>query len=166
MKREILITLLCAGIILITPLTSVAQENKISNNPSEQPDIDGLVSQLRIIIDEILEKYGHIPIVANLCNMIFNSFSFIGNYLICITILILLIPLAILFLIVDSLGLNIAWWVVFLVSFELVSLYLLLCPPSITIPFINLETPFKSLSTLTETKDITNLIEDCPCIQE
>ena len=56
MKKPILITLLCTCLMLVTPLVGVAQENKISNNPSEQPDIDGLVSHLRVVIDEILEK--------------------------------------------------------------------------------------------------------------
>jgi len=40
MKKEILITLLCAGLMLVTPFTTVARENKITSNISEQPDIE------------------------------------------------------------------------------------------------------------------------------
>ena len=68
MKKPILITFLCAGLMLVTPFSVVARENKISSNLTDEPDIEGLVAELRVVIDEILQTYGHIPMVSNLFN--------------------------------------------------------------------------------------------------
>ncbi|UCF49087.1 MAG: hypothetical protein JSU91_04875 [Thermoplasmatales archaeon] len=79
MNKPILIALCCASLMLVTPLTSVAQENTVSNNLPEQPnDVEGLVAQLRVVIDEILEKYGHIPMVSSLCDVIIKLDWFPG----------------------------------------------------------------------------------------
>jgi len=101
MKKEILITLLCAGLMLVTPFITIAQENKVSNNLPEKPDIEGLVAQIRVVIDKILQKYGHIPIINNVCSVILKLLELIGKIIFCITLLIIEIPLAILFLIFE-----------------------------------------------------------------
>jgi len=62
MKKEILIACICIILILITPFTVVAEENKITSNIVEEPDVDGLVDQIRFVINEILQNYGHLPI--------------------------------------------------------------------------------------------------------
>ena len=161
MKKHVLIAFAIASLLLITPLTGIAQENKVSSNLSEQPDINGLVSQLRVVIDEILEKYGHILMIRTLCNMILNSLGIIGLWLLCTFILIYVILFGLIALVLSFLNFNIVAEyivaIVFVILLELDSN----CP---TIwDFIQ---PFKSLFTLSKTNDFTNLIENCPCLQE
>ena len=163
MKKHILIAFVCASLILITPFTVVAQENKISSNLTEQPDIEGLVAQLRVVIDEILQKYGHIPMVANLCNMILDLSDLIGKILYCIALIIIFIPFAILFLFfglvlrLEQIGLAFGVY-----AFITVMEYDLNCPPST--PFF--DWPLKSIYILSDTNDIPNLVNDCPCLEE
>ena len=164
MKKTIFITLLCAGLMLVTPFITIAQENKVSNNLPEKPDIEGLVAQIRVVIDKILQKYGHIPIINNVCSVILKLLELIGKIIFCITLLIIEIPLAILFLIFEVLGIyNICELFLGLLILT-ASTFDSNCPPST--PLNNLLLPFQSLYTLLETKDITNLAKDCPCLQE
>ena len=94
MKKTIFITLCCASLMLVTPLTSVAQENTVSNNLPEQPnDVEGLVAQIRVVIDEISEKYSHIPIITKQCGIILNLLELFRNMTICIFSIMLFIPL-------------------------------------------------------------------------
>lgn len=93
MKKEILITLYCAGLILVTPFTTIAQENKVSNNLTDKPDIDGMVAQIRDMIDEVLEKYRYLPMVNNLFDMIINTLNSFGLILYCISLIIIAILL-------------------------------------------------------------------------
>lgn len=93
MKREIITTLCFAGLLLVTPLGVVARENKISSNLSDEPDIEGLVIQLRIVINEILKKYGHNPMINNLCSLILNALGKVGKILFCILIIIITMPI-------------------------------------------------------------------------
>lgn len=107
MKKSILITLLCAGLMLVTPLSSVAQENKISNNIPDMPDdVDDFVAQIRIVVNEILEKYGYIPMVKSLCNMVLNTLDLFGNIIICIFLYILYIPVKSLYYLLWSFGID------------------------------------------------------------
>jgi len=163
MKKEILITILCTSLMLVTPFTSIAQENKVSNNLPEQPnDVDGLVVQIRTVVNDILVKYGHIPLVRSLCNMINNILSWYpGNILYCILLFILAVPLA-------SLLLIIGWWyrnlfyLVILILHEFDSN----CPPK-TPFFFDWSSSFQSIYTMLETKDnLTNTFDGCPCLQE
>ncbi len=48
MKKTILITLCCVSLIFVTPFTTVAQENTVSNNLLEQSDIDDLVPHIKL----------------------------------------------------------------------------------------------------------------------
>jgi hypothetical protein len=78
MNKKILIILVCVNLLLITPFTVVAQENKISSNITEQPNIKGLVTNLRVIVKEILQKHGHNSIVSYLCNRTIDSLCIVG----------------------------------------------------------------------------------------
>ena len=61
MKKNILIALVCASLILVTPFTVVAQENKIRNNITEEFDVERIVAQIRNRINEKLVKYESKP---------------------------------------------------------------------------------------------------------
>lgn len=163
MKKEVFISILCAGLMLVSPFASIAQENKVSSNLSEQPDIDGLVAQIRTVVNEILQKYGHIPMVRSLCNVILNSLDLVGRIIFCIFLIILYIPLLWLCgFIVSTFGvippyIGFLWLLIAMIYDDY-------CPPST--PLNNLLSPFQSLYTLSVTKDITNLAKNCPCLQE
>ena len=160
--KKILITIFCASLILVTPLSGVAQDNKISNILFEQPGIDGLVYQLRVVIDEILEKYGHIPMVRALCNVILNSLGLIGLILYCIIFFIIAILLGLVFLIFAIMGLyyvpSLIAQIVFIILMDLIYY----CNE----PIINLKIPIISLYKTLETNKIIKLIKDCPCLYE
>ena len=72
MKKEILITILCASLIVITPFNVVAREKTISNNIVEQPDVKEFINNYRVAVNEIFEEYSHIPMVFNLCKVLIN----------------------------------------------------------------------------------------------
>ena len=84
MKKEILIAIVFASLMLFTPFTTAAQENKVSNNLSEQPDVEGVVAQLLVVINEILQKYGHNPMVRSLFNLILDLIWYPGKIIICV----------------------------------------------------------------------------------
>jgi hypothetical protein len=163
MNKEILIASLFIGILLVTPFSVVARENTISTNLTEQPDLEGLVAQLRVVIDEILQKYGHIPIVNNLCNIILGISDIIGRMIYCIFLIIILIPLVILFLIFDVLENEEVSYTLMLYIFIAGAEYDLNCPPGN--PFF-WDWPFKLFYTLLGKNDISELVNDCPCLQE
>jgi len=155
MKKEILITLLCAGLMLVTPLSGIAKENTVSNKILDQPDdIDELATKIRTLVDEILEKYGHIPIVSNFCNMIYSSLGLVDNIIYCVALIIIAIPI---FFIVSF---N---WIFFehlgilaLILTSILMLYSVECSQSLSL--INFLNPLKTRSTFTE--------HPCPCLQE
>jgi hypothetical protein len=157
MKQRIICKGLAVAVILlfigvgIQPAIATVQTEK-------QKDIEGLVAQIKVLIDEILVKYGDIPIVANICSMI----SFILVYLfvrlaLCIFLFILAIPVLFLYLIMLIKG-EIKWHELLInlhVSFtELVGW----CNP--------LYFPFHLFFSLTEKNDITKTFDGCPCLQE
>ena len=169
MKKTILITLCCASLMLITPLTGVAKENTVSNNLPEQPDdVEGLVAQIRVVIDEILQKYGHIPIISSLFNVILNLSITISQIIYCIFLRMSLRLSLILFGICFVLGIFIPGfhevgagiWLILLIVVSELDLY---CSPYFP---SNLNLPIKSIYTLLETNDMTNLSKDCPCLEE
>jgi hypothetical protein len=161
MKKVIPIAFAIASLILIAPITGIASENKVSDNLPEQ-DIDELVVQIQNVIDEVLEKYGHIPMVRGLCNVIINSLDSIYWLLFCVFLVIITIPI---FLIV-----TIIWTITEALPQILGSLLFLLviifgedCSPSTSLN--NLLSPFQSIFTISETNDISDF-SDCPCLQE
>ena len=166
MKKEILITILCTSLMLVTPFTTIAQENKISSNLIEQPYIEGLVAQIRTVVNEILQKYGHIPKISNLFNLILNLLELIGKIMYCIVIAIIVIPIVTLYSILEySTGVFYGIYMLLgLIGFVLLTIFSKNCIPST--PFDNLFLPFKSIYKLSERNDITKSINDCPCLQD
>jgi len=162
MKKEILITLLCASLMLVTPFTTVARENTVSNNLPDEADIDGLVAQIRTVVDEILEKYGHIQVIGDFCNVILMIMDLSYLLLFCIFLVIITIPIFLLFVILMTL--NIFPPTIASLLFLLIRIFGDDCSPSTSL--INLLPSLNALLNLSETRDITNLIMDCPCLQE
>jgi len=161
MKKTILITLCCASLILVTPLTGIAQENTVSNNLPDKPnDVDGLVAQIRVVIDEILQKYGHMPMVRSLCDAILNTLGLFVLWVICevIFIICLLFAPVVFFLFLmrlDYIAQNIFWTILHVVN--ILDTY---CPDSFP-------QSFKSIYTMLETKyNLTDQFNGCPCLQE
>jgi hypothetical protein len=99
MKKEILITILCTGLIIVTPIVVVARENTISNNLLEQPYVGELVAQIRTTINEILEEYGKDSKISNMCSVILFLLYFLARIALCILIFILAIPVLIFYFI-------------------------------------------------------------------
>lgn len=161
MKKEILIASLFVGILLVTPFSVVAMENTISTNLTEKTDIESLVTQLRVIINDILKKYGHISRVNNLCNMILGITDIIGRMIYCIFLIIILIPLIILFLIFFTMGNEEVEYTLGVYIFFTAWVYDDNCPPGN--PFF-WDWPFKFFYTLLRKKDISELVNDCPCL--
>ena len=161
MNKTTLFTILCASLMLITPLTSVAQENKISSNLQEEPDIDGLVAQLHVVIDEVLQRYGHILMVSNLCNVLLDILGWIGTIVFCIFLVLLVLPLILLFFLLLRLDIGSYSLIVFILFiFSITSRY---CNP---LNFLNFQLSHQSIFALSETIDSTNQLDDCLCLQE
>jgi methionine-rich copper-binding protein CopC len=70
MMKKILITLVCATLMLITPFTVVAHENKITSTLIEESNVDRIVAQIKTRIDEKLEKYESKSNLTNLMEII------------------------------------------------------------------------------------------------
>jgi len=158
LKKETFITLLCAGLMLVTPFTTIAQENKVSNNLSEKQDIDNLVNQIRVVIDEILQKYGHNPVVKIYCNLILNTLGLFGQILLCIFLTALVIPSFAFVLFLQSIGLGQTFIgkVITLYTFVLIMIWGDECVPDL---------PFSSISTLRDLVKRSNPNCGCPLIK-
>lgn len=169
MNKEIFITILCTGLILITSFTTIATENKIDSNLTEKPDIEKLVAKLRIVIDEILQRYKHIPMVKTLCNRIIGVLDAIGLFLFCVVFGILVaLPLAILMLILFFSGLTNSYLgqTIFYILFTIFFIWDYKCN-FIAFPMNKLsDSLIKSISILRKVNDISELVNDCPCLQE
>jgi len=158
MKKEILITLLCASLMLVTPFTTAAQENKVTSNLKDEPDVEGLVAQITDVIDEILQKYGHNSMVRSLFNLILDLIWYPGKIIICVF----------LYIIFSFIGaLWVYAWQVFNLSGKLLEVLMIhvfgLFIIAGCIPW-----PYKSLKSITNLKDIgdiINLVNDCPCLK-
>ena len=105
MNKKILlavgITILFLG-LAIQPSVATVPPKKID----VEPDIEGLVTQLRVVINEILQDYSHIPIIRTLGNKIINILSLLGSIIICISLILLVSSLVIIFIIMGILGLK------------------------------------------------------------
>jgi hypothetical protein len=164
MKKPILITFCCAGLMLVTPLVGVAQENTVSNNLSELPnDVEGLVAQIRTVVDEILQRYGHIPIIAKQCGIILNLLELVGYMIICIFLIMLFIPVFILHTVFLLLRLEYLRQYMAMFTVGIGLLTYVFCPPYNE--FIS-KLPFQSIYTMLETKDNINTFDGCPCLQD
>ena len=162
MKKPILITLLCAGLMLVTPFTTIAKEHQVSNNLTDNPDIDGLIAQIRTVVDEIFEKYGHISIIANQCGLIINLLDSVEDMIICIILIMLTIPVIILFTIFAMLKLDFLIQYMAGIAFVIGTLlddYCFTYNKSIS------KLSFQSINTMLETKDnLTQSFDGCPCL--
>jgi len=155
--------------MLVTPFTVVAQEDRITKNLKDEADVEELVAQLRVVIDEILHKYGHNPMIGNLCNMILNALGKVGRLFFCILIIIITVPILTLMLNGYYWGLPAALvYMSYYIFIRSVYMAMLICPfywyP--TNLLISSKLPFKTIYTLSEINDITNLTKGCPCLQE
>jgi len=169
MKKTILITLCCASLMLITPLTGVAQENTVSNNLPEQPkDVEGLVAQIRTVVDEVLQRYGHIQIVKGICSGILrfldNSvFKTIWRIFCTLLFYFVAIPLGMLVMIILFIlkPYDYSYMITFLTFLIFISWAAICSDYSITKSIL----PFQSIYTMLETKDnLTQSFDGCPCL--
>jgi hypothetical protein len=144
----------------------------MANIPPEkidvETDVEGLVAQIRIVINEILQDYGHIPIVRSLSNTILDLLSLIGKIIFCISILIFQIPISILFLIFFTLDITEIWEPSLMLLVRTIDIYDSNCPPST--PLNKLLSPLKSISNInrlytSDTPTLTGL-DECPCMQQ
>lgn len=93
MKKEIIAVIVYSCIMLITPFSVVAQEDKIISNLTDKLDVKGSVFQHSIISNEIFEKYGSISKAANISSIILNLLGFIVKILYFIFYYVIWIPL-------------------------------------------------------------------------
>jgi len=84
MKKEILITLLCASLMLITPFTTIAQENKVSSNLTDESDVEPKDYLFQTIIDiannpdvkNLLEQYEYDLLKVDIDSSIYRKIIF------------------------------------------------------------------------------------------
>jgi len=169
MKKPILITLCCTSLMLVTPFTTVAQENRISSNLQEEPNIDRLVAQIRTVVDEVLQRYGHIQIVKGICSGILrfldNSvFKTIWRIFCTLLFYFVAIPLGMLVMIILFIlkPYDYSYMITFLTFLIFISWAAICSDYSITKSIL----PFQSIYTMLETKDNINTFDGCPCLQE
>ncbi len=168
MKKEILIATLFAGLLLVTPLSGVAQENKISNILSEQTDVDDLVAQIRVVTNEILENYGHIPLIKTLCNRIIGVLDTIGLVLFCVIFgFLVALPLAIIMLVMFFTGLTDTYvgQTIFFALFAIFFIWDFNCN-FIAFPTDKLISSVNSMFALTGLNNSSDSIKKCPCLNE
>jgi hypothetical protein len=163
MKKEILIATLFASLMLVTPFTVVARENKVSDNLNDEIDKEELVVQIRTVVEEVLQKYGHIPMIRNIANRIFSLLDMNNLILYCIFLLMIALPLLLIVVIIFIITENLPPYLGGLL-FVTVAIYDRECSPPTSL--INLITPLKTIFTLTKITDTINLLKDCPCLQE
>ena len=160
------ITILFLG-LAIQPSVATIQPKNIDIKPNDD-DIEGLVAQIRIVINEILQDYGHIPVIRTLYNKIVDILGLFGRILFCVFLIVLVIPLFIIFVIMGlflqlglienyDIGENLFWSI------------LAICL-GLTFFCSNFKSPLKSLSNIYSI-DISNSstltgLDECPCMQE
>jgi len=160
MNKKILVACLCVTLMLITPLV-VAKENKITTNIMEESivvepnvdDIEGLVAQLRVVINEILQDYGHISMIRNQCNKIVDVLDSFGLIVYCIFLCVLFLPLFIIVLFMNFLGL----WGTYIFN----NILWLTLGIAMTIDLDCL-----SSGSNLSLNSMSNLINECPCMQQ
>ena len=116
-----------------------------------------------ISVEEVLQKYGYIPQVNDIIQLLIDLFFLIGKIALCVFLIILTIPILILvttiFIITGEFPPVLAAYL-----FMIVMTYDSNCPPGN--PLLNWLSPLKTIHKLSEINDITNLVRDCPCLQE
>ncbi|KYK32062.1 MAG: hypothetical protein AYK22_00445 [Thermoplasmatales archaeon SG8-52-3] len=167
MNKEILIAILFTIIMIVTPFITVARENKISNNLTDQPNIKELVIQLNVLIKKISQLYGYIPLVDSLCNRIIGILNTIVLFMFCAIFgLFVAIPLAIIMLILFFSGITNTYigQAIFYTLFLIFFIWDYNCN-FITFPVVSLlENLIKPIFTVKNKNDILELYRECPCI--
>jgi len=175
-NKKIVIACLCSILILITPLV-VSKENKITIDIIEESiivepnvdDVEELVVQLRIVINEILQKYGHITKIRTQCNKIIDILDSFGLIVYCVYLLILIIFLIVLYFTLYFLGFDFMelFWR-FYVNFYKFEEYCLSSGSKLPLQSLsNINRIVASDSfTLTRLDDESNLVSRCPCMQQ
>lgn len=166
-NKKILVACLCIILMLITPFTVIARGNKVTSNLIEESDVEGLVAQLRVVINEILQEYGYIPMIRTICNKIVDVLDSFGLILYCIFLIVLMIPVAIIFLILYFLGLRGTYIFLYVGSIILAL--------SVEFDFnchklVSSNLFLKSLSNIfsidTSDSSILTGLDECPCMQQ
>ena len=167
----VVITILFLG-IAIRPSVEAVQPIKID----KEPDINNakeLVAQLQVVINGILNDYGHIPIIRTLSNMIYNIIVIIWRILYCtwLAISMILCSATIVFLMIFTTyfpAYYILWMYAYIHYFDLY------CFPDIKSSHtLFLNSFFKiygidisDISTLTGLKGESDIADRCPCMLE
>jgi hypothetical protein len=102
MKKSILIALFCVSLMLITPLTVVAQENKIRSIITENPVVDRFIAQINNRINDNMGKYENkpnLPIILDFIRFLLKLVFFPLQFFVSILRFILAIILSPVFLI-------------------------------------------------------------------
>ncbi|KYK33344.1 MAG: hypothetical protein AYK22_09085 [Thermoplasmatales archaeon SG8-52-3] len=151
MKKVIFFAFVFASLILIAPITTIAQENKVTNNISEQTFKESLITQIKDLTDKILQKYGHLPMVKVVSFYIQFIFLQILDTLCYFTIICAIF--------IDIL-LNHIW----LETGKRFNAIRTLGGTIFLTAWVICIAPFTI--TLPKNNEITNSIKDCPCLQE
>jgi hypothetical protein len=154
------IILLFLGVTVNPAIATVEPDVDIT----DKSDVDELVVQIQNVVNEIQEKYGHIPTVRGLCNVILNTLDSVGYMIICIFLILLFILVFILYgvsyyLRLEVLRQNLS--IIVLIISLTIDDY---CSPNNK--FIS-KPSFQSIYTMLETKSNPAYpFDDCPCLQE
>jgi len=161
LKKPILITLLCASLMLVTPLTGVAQENKIRDSIPDIPDdVYKLGAKIKDVVNEILVKYVDIPTVRSICNVILNITDAIGRIIYCIILAFLIIPIGILAIFFGLVLRN------EYIGYYLAVLVWVIVGEINSVCYWYFNPPFQSIYTMLNVNNNIQSFDDCPCLQE
>ena len=131
--------------------------------------MEELVNQLQELIDRILQKYGQIPLVKNLCNVILGVLETIALFVFCFVFgLFVALPLAILMLILFFTGMTNTYLgqAIFFAMFAIFFIWDFNCN-FITFPVdLLFKSIINSASEILDTNDILDLAGNCPCLEE
>ena len=164
MNKNILLTVGITFLFLglaVQPSVATVQPKQIDVEPNVD-DVEELVVQLRVAVNEILHKYGYNPMVAYLCNYILGILDDFIFGVVCILLIFIIMPVAALTILLR--------WIfgeilnpLLTLSFSLAWTWDTTCADFFNSLSIQ---PYRTISTLTETNDISNLENDCPCLQQ
>jgi hypothetical protein len=166
MKQSIICKTLAVSVILL--FLGLAIQPSVAVEPEKQKDILGLGAQIRTVVNEILQNYGYIPMINTICICLIGALNTIGLNILCIISgLVFILPLLGLIAILFNAGITDAplGKHIFHAMCTIFAIWYYSCSnekkySSMTFP------SFEPLTNLIKTNDITNIIEDCPCLRE
>jgi hypothetical protein len=131
--------------------------------------VEELVNQLQVLIGKILQKYGQIQVVKNLCNIILGALDTIALFLFCFVFgLFVALPLAILMLILFFSGITNSYLgqAIFFALFTIFFFWDYNCN-FITFPVdLLFKSTINPIYNILETNEVINLTGNCPCLNE